>query len=90
MILVANAPRYDKKSLVTGNWIADIVLSFLLCIALMFVGIGVIVAPILYFTLRDTKPFFAKGAGFASLLIILILLGLFLWCMGSLGSFRAD
>jgi hypothetical protein len=79
---VPNALRYDKRKLVTGNWIADTILGFVICAALMFVGVGVIIAPILYFAQRDSKPFFARGAGYATLVLLLILLGLILWCFG--------
>jgi hypothetical protein len=82
MPLVPNAMRYDKRKLMLGNWVADTIFGFILSIGLMFIGIGVIVAPVLYFATRDSKPFFARGAGYATLLLLLVIFGLFLWCLG--------
>jgi hypothetical protein len=79
---VPNAMRYDKRKLILGNWVVDTILGFILSVGLMCIGIGVLIAPILYFSMRDSKPFFARGAGYATLLMLLGIFGLFLWCFG--------
>jgi hypothetical protein len=82
MALRPDAPKHDKRKLITGNWIGDVFLGFVLNFLSFFIVIGVITAPIVYFTMRDSKPFFARGAGIATLLMLLILLGAILACFG--------
>ena len=66
---------------VWGDMTLGIVISFL---SSNFAGIGYIVMPILYFTLRAKYPVFARGIGFGLLPGLVLILGALTWCIASL------
>jgi len=69
-------------TLVTGKAWGDITLGVILSlIACAAGGIGFIVMPILYFTLRRQNPVFARGMGFGLLAGIALVLGIFGLCI---------
>lgn len=67
--------------LVTGNAAGDIVLGVGVSLASFFVGIGILVIPIMYFVLRRPYPVLARGLGFGWLTGAVLLLGALALCV---------
>lgn len=73
--------------LITGkNW-GDYALGIVSGLGSMFVfGVGLLLIPILYFTMRRTYPMFARGLGHVGLFYVVILLGLLAVCLVGIGT----
>jgi hypothetical protein len=58
-----------------------VVLGVVIALGSLFVGgLGVLVMPILYFVLRPSAPFLARGIGYGWLVTLALLLGAFALC----------
>ncbi len=75
------APSVPYSKLVTGSDTGDILLGLGISLASFFVGIGIIVMPILYFALRRSYPVLARGLGFGWLTGTALLLGALAICI---------
>ena len=83
--LPAGIPAPPAPRLLTGNAIADFSLGVLVTIlSIAIAGLGILVMPVLYFVLRPTRPVFARGIGYTMLLVGVLLLGAFGYCMYAL------
>ena len=78
---LAGAPAAPPVKLVTGHAAGDMLLGVGISLASFFVGIGIIVMPILYFTLRRPYPVLARGLGFGWLAGTTLLLGALAICL---------
>ena len=86
--LVAPPPPPVSK-LVTGRAWGDITLGIGLSVVSCFLlGLGFILMPILYFTLRPKYPVFARGLGYGFLAGVALLLGAFALCLVALSSYK--
>ncbi|MDQ2686817.1 MAG: zinc ribbon domain-containing protein [Armatimonadota bacterium] len=83
--LPTSVPAPPAPRLLTGNAVGDFILGMLASIlAVAVAGLGILVMPILYFVLRPTLPVFARGIGYTMLLVGVLLLGAFGYCMYAL------
>ena len=69
------------SKLVTGNDTGDVLLGVGISLASLFVGIGIIAMPILYFALRRSYPVLARGLGFGWLVGAAAALGILAICI---------
>ena len=82
-------PPPPVPKLVTGKVWGDVMLGFIISLGANFVYcLGLLVMPILYFTLRPNYPAFARGLGFGTLAGLILLLGAFVWCFGGIPGFH--
>ncbi|MEO7717483.1 MAG: zinc ribbon domain-containing protein [Capsulimonas sp.] len=82
-------PASPISKFVTGNAGGDMVLGFILSFVSIFIyGIGMIAMPVLYFSLRPTYRYFARGVGYGLVTFGVLVLGVFVWCFGSLMVFN--
>jgi hypothetical protein len=68
----------------TGVPVLDGILGTLAGLALLSVVIGFIPGVILYFRLRPRYPYFSLGLLISAVLFILLILGVFLACIGGI------
>jgi len=52
-------------------------------VATLFAGAGLLLGPILYYSLRQSLPAFAKAAGLTSLVLAALVLGALVLCFGA-------
>lgn len=77
-------PPPPISKLVTGKAWGDVTLGIGLSFLSNFVAcLGLLVMPILYFTLKPNYPTFARGIGFGILAGLVLLLGAVIVCFGS-------
>lgn len=78
-------PAPPAPRLLTGNAVGDFSLGVLLTILSIFIaGLGILVMPVLYFVFRPTLPVFARGIGYTMIVVGVILLGAFGFCLYAL------
>ena len=80
---LAAMPPPTLPRLVTGKAWGDMTLGIgISFLSNAVVCLGLLVMPILYFTLRPNYPVFARGIGFGILAGLVLLLGAFVVCFG--------
>jgi hypothetical protein len=80
--LVINGAEKEESKLIVDP-IIDVILGGIVSIMLILAyGLGLIFSPLIYLLFRKSKPHFARGVIATFLFIPLILLGIFLACMG--------
>lgn len=80
-------PASPTPRLLTGNAAFDFVLGVLATLLSFFIaGLGILVMPVLYFVLRPSAPVFARGIGYTLLLLGILLLGAFAFCLYGVSS----
>lgn len=87
--LVSPSPFSQPQGpkLVTGKIWGDIILGMGLSFASNFLAcIGLVVMPILYFTLKANYPIFARGIGYGFIAGLALLLGAVVWCFAGLSN----
>ena len=78
----------DAAQTVTGKAWGDVTLGLALSLlSILLACIGLIVMPILYFTLKAKYPYFARGLGFGTLAgLIVMVVGVIALAAGLLGA----
>jgi len=86
---VAALPPSLTPKLVTGKAWGDVTLGIGLSFVSNFLGgVGLVVMPILYFTLRAQYPTFARGIGYGLLAGLALVLGALVWCFAALSNYH--
>jgi len=82
-------PLPPEPRLVTGKAWGDMTLGVGITFA-SFIPycLGMLVMPILYFTLRRNYPYFGRGIGYGLLVGFVVLAGALAWCLSSLSNWR--
>jgi hypothetical protein len=74
-------PIIPERKTITGSESGDAFIAVLIVAAsILFFGIGLLAGPVLYYSLRESRPAFAKAAGTTSLVIAALMLGALVIC----------
>jgi CBS domain containing-hemolysin-like protein len=75
------------RNTVTGSEAGDAFLAVAIVgISMVFMGLGILVGPAIYFSLRTSRPAFARAAGTATLVILALVFGALMICVASFTS----
>ena len=87
--LFVQPPAPPVPKLVTGKVWGDLTLGIGLSFASNFLAcVGLVVMPILYFTLKPNYPVFARGIGYGIVAGLALILGAVVWCFAGLANFH--
>jgi len=80
-------PLPPAPRLLTGAAWGDMTLGVVIGLGSnLFYGLGLVIAPILYFVLRPKYPIFTRGIGYGYLAVVALLLGAAAWCFYSVSQ----